>query len=483
MTTVGIVGGGIIGSAIGAWLAADGYDVTIFERDPAARPASAGNAGLLALPEISPLARPGTLASVPAWLMDPLGPLTLRWRDLPSLTPWMAAFLAAARPSKVRASTAALGALMKTALADHQELARRAGLSGHIRRTGAFHIYESEASFNAGMTEWHERARHGVDYQEVTPTELREIVPVLRGAFSRALFAPDYWTVSSPAAILEALRERVSASGRIAAKTVVEIVPDANSVAVITSDGGDLPFDRVVIAGGVWSRDLVRRLGLKVRLETERGYNTTYALPPFDWPVPIFFADHGFIASSLADGLRVGGAVELAEPEAPPNFARAAAMRAKMRRLVPELPEAGGAEWMGCRPSTPELDPRHRRLSGRPAHPHGIRPRPYRPDALGRHRPPCRRARRRPHWRSGPACHRDRALPVGRSPERQAPRLRRKVQPELWLRAGRRFGRTAIRNEKRRRLDVAGVEFGKSGRAVRSPACRRRRRGSASRRR
>jgi D-amino-acid dehydrogenase len=32
-------------------------------------------------------------------------------------------------------------------------------------------------------------------------------------------------------------------------------------------------------------------------------------------------------------------------------------MRQKMRRYIPELPEAGGTEWMGCRPSTPDSLP------------------------------------------------------------------------------------------------------------------------------
>ena len=54
---------------------------------------------------------------------------------------------------------------------------------------------------------------------------------------------------------------------------------------------------------------------------------------------------------------RIGGAVELASPEAPANYKRAAAMRRKMRRYVPDLQEEGGTEWMGRRPSTPDSIP------------------------------------------------------------------------------------------------------------------------------
>jgi D-amino-acid dehydrogenase len=357
MAKVAVIGGGIIGSAAAAWLLADGHTVTLFERSPEGRPASTGNAGLIALPDISPLARPGILAKAPGWLLDPLGPLAVRARDLPALTPFLFRFVASARPQKVEAATAALAGLMKTALADHQELARRSGLSGHMRRTGALHIVETEAGFRAARSEWAERQRHGVDVEELSPAEARAMAPALSGPFSHAFFAPDYWTVTSPLAILDALRRRVAASDAIARQEVAAFHRDDREISVITSEGGDHAFDRIIVAGGVWSRDLVRALGLSVTLEAERGYNTTFPNAPVDLPVPVFFAEHGFVASPLADGLRVGGAVELADPEAPPNFARAAAMRKVMRRFVPDLPETGGREWMGCRPATPDSLP------------------------------------------------------------------------------------------------------------------------------
>ena len=50
----------------------------------------------------------------------------------------------------------------------------------------------------------------------------------------------------------------------------------------------------VVVAGGVWSRDLVKKLGLGVVLEAERGYNTTWPTPPIALDLPVFFDDHGF---------------------------------------------------------------------------------------------------------------------------------------------------------------------------------------------
>ncbi len=357
MATVAVVGGGIVGCAAATWLIGEGHKVTVFERAPEARPASTGNAGLIALPEISPLARPGIITKAPGWLIDPLGPLAVRWRDLPGLTLWLLRFIASARPERVEAAAAALAWLMSTALADHQELARRGGLSGHMRKTGALYVTASESGYRAARDEWDERMRHGVPAEELTAEAARKLVPALTGPFLKAFLAPESWTVTSPLAILEALRRRIGDADAFVKQEVVALEPDSREVSVITGEGGDLPFDRVVVAGGVWSRSLVRGLGLKVCLETERGYNTTFPRSTIELPMPVFFSDHGFIASPLAVGLRVGGAVEMAAPEAPPNYARAAAMRKVMRRYVPDLPEDGGVEWMGCRPSTPDSMP------------------------------------------------------------------------------------------------------------------------------
>lgn len=356
MTGIAVIGGGVIGCATAAWLAADGHAVTVYERQPDDRHASAGNAGLLAFPEITPLARPGVLGSVPRWLMDPLGPLALRWRDLPALTPWLLRFLAAARAGQVERSTAALGGLMQGALADHQDLAQRAGLSGHLRQTGAIDIYDSEASFRAALPEWELRQRlGGHEFEALSPGQARALVPGLTGGFARAVLCRAYWMVDSPLSVLLGLRR--SLGDRLVTGTVMAVEPGADDVTIRLQDGSARAFDGVVVAGGVWSRQIVRGLGLKVQLETERGYNTTIPGASVTLPMPVVFADHGFVASPLADGLRIGGAVELASVDAPPNYARARALRQKARAYLPDIPETGGTEWMGRRPSTPDSLP------------------------------------------------------------------------------------------------------------------------------
>ncbi|CDP53847.1 D-amino acid dehydrogenase small subunit [Devosia sp. DBB001] len=358
MARIAVLGAGIIGSAAATWLIDEGHEVTVYEPDIDGLPTSTGNAALLAFPEIAPIASPGIVTTVPKWLLDPLGPLTVRWTDLPALTPWLLAFLMNATPGQEARTRLALTGLMKTALADHEELGRKAGLAGHLRQTGYISVHDSEASTLAALREAEKvREALGYPYERVSVEKARELVPQLEGQFAGAVLQPIYWMVSNPLTVLRRYQAFWREKAQFVPSRAQALRQTDEGIAVVCGSGEDL-YDKVVVASGVWSRELVRSLGVKVLLETERGYNTTYGFTELGWnlPMPVGFGDHGFIASPLVDGLRVGGAVELAKPQSPPNFGRARAMRTKMRRYVPSLPE-GGKEWMGRRPSTPDSVP------------------------------------------------------------------------------------------------------------------------------
>lgn len=356
MSRIAIVGAGIVGSAAATWLIGQGHDVTVFDADPDGLPTSSGNAALIALPEIAPMASPGVFKAVPGWLLDPLGPLTVRWRDVPALMPWLLAFLASATLAQGRRTREALTVLMRTALADHEAMGSIAGLSGHLQQSGYISVHDSEASIEAALAEMEDvKGLLGYEYERLDVAQARKLVPQLEGQFAGAVHQPGYWKVTDPLVVLRHYQAFIRQRAKLIAGKVVALEQGQDGISVRT-EAGSQRFDKVVVAAGVWSRELVRRLGLRVLLETERGYNTTYT--DLDWTLamPVGFADHGFIASPLVKGLRVGGAVELAKPETEANFGRAKAMRAKMRRYVPALPE-GGKEWMGRRPSTPDSIP------------------------------------------------------------------------------------------------------------------------------
>ena len=240
--------------------------------------------------------------------------------------------------------------------------------------------------------------RHGVTMQELTADEARKLVPALTGQFARAFFAPEYWTVSSPLAILEALRRRIGDADAFVKQEVIALHP-----AEPRGLGDDRRGRRPAVRPGRGRRRrLVARPGARPRPEGRASRPSAATTPPIpkraDRP-----ADAGLLRRSRLRRLaarrrapRRRRGRDWPSLDAPPNFARAAAMRKKMRRYVPDLPEEGGARMDGLPAVDAGFAAGHRRPPARSAHRLRLRPRPSRPDAVGRHRPPRRRADRRP---------------------------------------------------------------------------------------
>src|ERR1700747_3050140 len=82
-TRVVIIGAGIVGIACASFLRRDGHSVTVLDPNGPGEGASYGNAGCLNGSSVVPIAMPGVLRQVPRWLLDPTGPLSIRWRYLP----------------------------------------------------------------------------------------------------------------------------------------------------------------------------------------------------------------------------------------------------------------------------------------------------------------------------------------------------------------------------------------------------------------
>src|SRR5262245_31532398 len=96
-----VVGAGIVGTCCSLWLQLHRFAVTGLDRNEAGGGCSAGNAGIMHSGSILPLATAGILRRVPRMLLDPDGPLVIRWRDSAALIPWLMRFVSHATPAEV----------------------------------------------------------------------------------------------------------------------------------------------------------------------------------------------------------------------------------------------------------------------------------------------------------------------------------------------------------------------------------------------
>ena len=353
-----VIGGGIIGCMAARYLMEAGRRVTILERSAIAAGASAGNAGILAFPEIVPIPAPGITWKAPGWLLDPQGPLAIRPAYAARLAPWLWHFWRASSRAGFERGLKVQAAMMRLAAAEYETVRKDARLASFIVNTGTLDLYDSEKSFAAAAPGWARKRESGFDFHRVGRSEIARLQPGLAPRFEHAIYSEDGLQVSDPAGFTRALAESLREDGAtITIGEAAALEPTEAGARIRLADGGVLEARTVVVACGAWSKTLAKSLGEAVPLDTERGYNTTLPVTAFPLKRQLYFNDHSFVVTPLKAGIRVGGAVEFGGLDLPANFKRAEALLTLAKRFLPGLETEGGEQWMGFRPSMPDCLP------------------------------------------------------------------------------------------------------------------------------
>lgn len=355
---VAVIGAGIVGVSAALYLQRDGRQVTLIDPRGPGEGASRGNASVIAAESCVPVATPGIVRRVPGMLMDPLGPLAIRWAYLPKLAPWLWHFIRASTPARVEEISIALRSILRNCTDAFLPLLEAAGEPGMIRRTGWLGVYETEAKWQSAQWALDLQRRRGVEFQVLEAEDIRQFEPSLAPIYRHAVFYPENAYIVNNFRMVQALGAAFVRNGGVHVREEAhdfEFGP--NGPSHVLTNGGRHACDAVVITAGAWSRQLCRRLGHDPLLDTERGYHVMLPDPGVMPRLPIYSGDYSFAVTPLEHGLRFAGTVELGGLAAPPNYARAAVLLERGRRMFPGLREEGMAQWMGFRPSMPDSLP------------------------------------------------------------------------------------------------------------------------------
>lgn len=353
-----VIGAGIVGACCAGWLRHKGIAVTLIERNAPGEATSFGNAGSLSPTAVLPVAMPGMLRQIPGWLLDPLGPLTVRWSYLPRALPWLVRFLRRANTESMWDTANSLRPLLRPLFECYAPLLERAHAQDLIRREGIVYLYDSEATFRASKQAENMRRKLGAVLEDLDAAEIQRRVPGLASAFKWGTYAPENGFTINPARLTRAIVESVVADGGSLLKAEAsDIVPQRDGKVMVRTSAGEVLTGAVVVAAGAWSHRLAARLGDRIPLETQRGYHVTVANPGVqpgrmvNWVLPRVYA------APMEMGMRFAGTVEIAGLDAAPNWGRADALLRLGKRLYPDMNTSEVSRWMGHRPCLPDSMP------------------------------------------------------------------------------------------------------------------------------
>lgn len=353
-----VVGAGIIGVCCALYLLRGGLRVILLDRGAPGEATSFGNGSIITEEAVVPVQTPGVARRVPGMLLDPLGPLSIRWGYLPKLAPWLLQFVQASTPEHVEAISIALKALLTGAQSAYSPLVEMAGIQDMIQRSGWLSVYETEKGFQAYQPMLDLQRRRGVRFDVLPSEELRQLEPSLAPIFDRGVFYPDVsHTVNNFRFVQELAAAFVRSGGEIRRESVIGFERAEDSVKAVLTETGRIDCSTTVIAAGAWSKTLTKMLGWRPPLETERGYHLTLPQPGVSPRLPVYSTERGFVCTPLENGLRIAGTVELGGLKAEPNWKRAEVLYDNANRWFPGLERGGETRWMGFRPSMPDSLP------------------------------------------------------------------------------------------------------------------------------
>ena len=356
-----VIGAGIVGVSSAAFLQRAGYRVTIIDRVPPGEGCSFGNAGGVAFAEVMPMIHPRILLKIPGWLIDPLGPLTIRWSYLPKALPW---FLAAGRnalPSRVKAITEARANLCLRVVADFETLLKEAGTSQLMKHQDTLRLFDNERQFQAEAGDRAVKKAYGYESKYLSGNECRDLEPAISSRIQCGVFHGGWYFITNPERMVKSIAANIVGNGgEIIADDVMQIECEDRSAKFLTlKSGKTIKLDRLVICAGAYSHLLAKQQGEKVLLEAERGYHMILPNPGIKLSRSLTYARTPAAVTPMEMGLRLAGSDEFAGLDAEPNWARADALWKAFKILLPKLnePDETTTRWMGRRPGTPDSLP------------------------------------------------------------------------------------------------------------------------------
>lgn len=364
---VAVLGAGIVGVSTAYAARERGMSVVLVDRREPGSETSYGNAGIISRGSIKPLNNPSLWKSLPTYLTNRHA--ALRWSPLWTAqnAGWVVRFLAECSASRLEPRMAALNGLIGASAKLHRKWIVQAGAGHRLRETGSLKAWRSDSVASAKQ-EQALLAEYGIASQLLDRQAISALEPDIVPVYKVGLLHSDTASVDSPGAVVRAYAQMFAGAGsKIRQSDVTAIATDGSGWRVILSSG-EIAARHVVVALGPWSADLLRPLGYRVPLASERGYHREFKPNPGrSLRRPIYDIDGAFFVTPMERGIRVSSGVELTHRDAPSSFAQIEQVVPLARELV-EFGDPVGEVWRGARPTLPDSlpmigpAPRHRGL-------------------------------------------------------------------------------------------------------------------------
>lgn len=359
-----VLGSGVIGVASAYYLAQQGAEVTVLDRQSGpAEETSFGNAGQISPGYSTPWAAPGIPFKAVKWMFQHHAPLAINLDGSMWQLQWMAQMLKNCNPQSYAVNKERMMRVAEYSRDCLRELRKDTGINYENRAKGTLQLFRKEAQMEAVQRDISVLQECGVSYELLNGNELGRVEPALANAQDKlvgGLHLPNdetgdcYLFTNALAQIAKELGVNFQFN-----QNVEKLIVEGDQIKGVQVNGKVLIADRYVLAFGSYSRDFLKPLDLQLPVYPVKGYSLTIPIvdPAFAPQSTVLDETYKIAITRFDQRIRVGGMAELSGFNLGLNEDRRATLQMVTQDLFPGGDMAQASFWTGLRPMTPDSTP------------------------------------------------------------------------------------------------------------------------------
>ncbi|MBX3686426.1 MAG: D-amino acid dehydrogenase [Rhodocyclaceae bacterium] len=360
-----ILGSGVIGTTMAYYLARDGHQVTVVDRQPgAALETSYANAGEVSPGYSAPWAGPGVPLKAIKWMLMHHSPLVIKPMLDPAMWRWGLSMLRNCTESRYRVNKARMVRLAEYSRDCLKELRTATGIAYDERAQGTLQLFRTQKQLDGVGKDVDILRQYGVPFQVLEGDAYLEYEPALalvKHKFVGALRLPGDETGDCFKFTQELARMAESHGARFRFGVNIEAIERAgDTISGVRTDAGVLTADRYILALGSYSPLLAKPLGIDLPIYPVKGFSITVPIDDAAMSPESTIMDesHKVAVTRLGARIRVGGTAQLSGFDLRLDQARRGTLEFVANDLFPKGGDVSRAEfWTGLRPMTPDGTP------------------------------------------------------------------------------------------------------------------------------
>jgi D-amino-acid dehydrogenase len=360
-----VLGAGVIGTTTAYYLAREGCEVTVIDRQPGAGlETSFANAGEISPGYASPWAGPGVPFKAIRWMLDRHGPLVVHPKFDRFMWRWMWQTLRNCTSQRYALNKSRMVPIAEYSRDCLRQLRAETGITYDHRSLGTLQLFRKQSQLEGVAKDIEVLRQYGVPYEVLDAVGCIRAEPALarvRSIVAGGLRLPDDET-GDCYLFTERLMELAGKIGvRFVSETqIAGIETGSGAVTSAVTNRGPMTADIYVMALGSFSSLLLRPLGIDIPVYPIKGYSITVPLAEESGAPQSTVMDETYkvAITRLGDRIRVGGTAEVSGYSTKLSHDRRATLERSLNDLFPGGGDLGRSSfWSGLRPMTPDGPP------------------------------------------------------------------------------------------------------------------------------